>query len=70
MVGSRLVVRTRTGHRLHVDALPAMAARRHTALFVGRLVLAVGTVDTAGVLHARSLWKVAGGDPPSWPPDR
>jgi hypothetical protein len=43
MVGSRLVVRTRTGHRLHVDALPAMAARRHPVLFVGRVVLAVGT---------------------------
>ncbi len=71
MVGSRLVVRTRTGHRLYVDALPAMAARRHTVLFVGRVVVAVGTLDRAGVLHAKSLGKVHEPDyPPSWPPDR
>ncbi len=71
ITGSRLVIRTRTGHRLDIDALPALTAHRSTLLFVGRLLDVVGTFDTAGVLHAKSLWTArVPRDTALWPPDR
>lgn len=71
ITGSRLVVRTRTGHRLDIDGLPALTAHRSTLLFVGRLLDVVGTFDAAGVLHAKSLWTAhLPKDTALWPPDR
>jgi len=67
--GSRLLIRTRTGARVRVDALAAMAGGHSAVLFVGRSVDVVGTVDNAGVLHAATIWRVKD-SPALWPPDR
>ena len=53
--GSRLMIRTRTGSRVQVDASAAIARGRSAVLFVGRAVDVVGTVDAAGVLHAETI---------------
>jgi hypothetical protein len=70
ITGSRLVIRTRTGARAYVDALPAMTAYRTAVLFVGRVVGVEGTRDAAGVLHATTIERVANPHPATWPVDR
>jgi len=71
ITGSRLVIRTRAGRRLDVDALPALTAYRSVELFVGRVIDAVGTLDAAGVLHAKTIARAHNPeDPALWPPDR
>jgi hypothetical protein len=70
ITGSRLVIRTRTGARVYVDALPALTAHRTAVLFVGRVVGAEGTRDAAGVLHATTIERVPNPHPAGWPPDR
>lgn|SRR6266700_3995818 len=66
--GSHLVLRTRTGVRLHVDALLAQARSRSAVLLVGRYIDVMGTMDTAGVLHALTINRAM--YPALWPPDR
>jgi hypothetical protein len=67
--GSRLVIRTRTGARVRVDALAATASGNSAVLFAGRAVRVAGTVDTAGVLHAKNILRERD-SPAFWEPDR
>jgi hypothetical protein len=71
IAGSRLVLRTRTGRRVDVDALPALTASRSAVLFVGRVIDVVGTLDAAGVFHAKTIARANNAQHPElWPPDR
>jgi hypothetical protein len=66
--GSRLVIRTRTGSQVRVDALDAMAGGNTAVLFAGRAVRVLGTVDAAGVLHAETILRERD-SPALWEPD-
>jgi hypothetical protein len=67
--GSRLVMHTRTGTAMRVDALAAMAGGRSAVLFVGRAVIVRGNIDQAGVLRAETIQR-AKDSREFWPPDR
>jgi hypothetical protein len=57
--GSALLLRTRTGKLLAVDAAPAIAAGTYSApLFVGKIVLVGGTLDAARTLHAQTIVRI------------
>jgi hypothetical protein len=66
--GSRFTIETRTGKTVHVDATTAIREDNINLVRVGHAVVARGTYDAQGVLHAETIlrWK----DSPSlWPPD-
>ncbi|MBD5655963.1 MAG: hypothetical protein IAI50_12400 [Candidatus Eremiobacteraeota bacterium] len=65
-----LMLRTRRGIFLHVDAAPAVEAGTYSApFFVGKIVAVGGYFDAAHVLHASSVMRLTRLDP-STGPDR
>jgi ABC-type sulfate transport system substrate-binding protein len=67
--GTTFTLRTRSGALVQVDAKPAGEAQRAVNLLVGHAIVATGTVDKKGVLHAEIVQK-AKDSPAVWPPDR
>jgi hypothetical protein len=67
--GTTFTLQTRSGALVQVDAKPAGEAQRAVNLLVGHAIVATGTVDKKGVLHAEIVQK-AKDSPAVWPPDR
>jgi len=67
--GTMVMIQTRSGTLVQVDAKPAIAAQRSVTLIVGHAIEVTGTVDKAGVFHAEILQK-AKDSPTIWPADR
>jgi hypothetical protein len=67
--GTMFTLQTRSGTLVQVDAKPAVEAERVVNLLVGHAIVATGTWDKKGVLHAEIVQK-AKDSPAVWPPDR
>jgi hypothetical protein len=67
--GTMFTLQTRSGTLVQVDTKPALEAQRAVNLLVGHAIVATGTVDKKGVLHAEIVQK-AKDSPTVWPPDR
>ena len=67
--GTMFTLQTRSGTLVQVDAKPAVEAERVVNLLVGHAIVATGTLDKKGVLHAEIVQK-AKDSPAVWPPDR
>jgi hypothetical protein len=68
--GDRLTIQTRSNNTVEIDATEAKKSLRYSAVIpVGSGVLAVGTYDTQGVMHAVTLWRMKASHA-TWPPDR
>jgi hypothetical protein len=65
--GSRIVLALRTGELLPVDLREALKEGTTMMPMVGRNVAVTGTLNTHGILEARSMWRAKG--PESWGPD-
>ncbi len=66
--GSLITLRARS-RRVEVDTTKAQAADLSYALIIGGSVLARGTRDATGLLHADAILR-AKASPEQWPPDR
>src|SRR5271155_871594 len=55
--GTTFTLQTRSGALVQVDAKPAAEAQRTVNLLVGHAIVATGTVDKKGVLHAEIVQK-------------
>jgi hypothetical protein len=67
--GTTFTLQTRSGALVQVDAKPAAEAQRAVNLLVGHAIVATGSVDKKGVLHAEIVQK-AKDSPAVWPADR
>ncbi len=67
--GTTFTLQTRSGALVQVDAKPAAEAQHAVNLLVGHAIVATGTVDKKGVLHAEIVQK-AKDSPAVWPADR
>jgi hypothetical protein len=63
-----LVLQTRNGSLVTVDAAPARRAETSALPVIGRAYLARGEYDAAGVMHATSVQRVKA-EPELWKPD-
>jgi hypothetical protein len=67
--GPEIVLRTRAGKLVRVNAAAALKNERSEDLIVGRPFDVRGTYDAAGVMHAAIIIR-AKPSPSTWPPDR
>jgi hypothetical protein len=67
--GMEVIVESRTGRLVRVDASPAMQAGHTGVLHRDQPVMALGQTDSRGVLHAITVQRLKG-SPDTWPPDR
>ena len=69
IAGADLLLQTRTGSVVHVDASSALAAGQAALLRVGRPLTAIGARGADGALHASAVAR-AKDSPALWPPDK
>jgi hypothetical protein len=67
--GPEIILRTRVGKLVRVNAAAALKNERSEDLIVGRPFDVRGTYDAAGVMHAAIIIR-AKPSPSTWPPDR
>jgi hypothetical protein len=69
IIGTDLLLRSRSGGAIHVDAADAVAGEQSQALRAGLPVTVTGLRDASGVLHASAITR-AKTAPALWPADR
>lgn len=67
--GTQLVIKTRTGAHVTIDAKPAEAAMQSEPLSMEEAITAEGSYDAQGVLHATTIVR-AKNSRDLWPPDK
>jgi hypothetical protein len=68
MQGNNIVIATRNGQRVTVDATPALSAQMSTVLVPGHAYDILGTLGPNGEVRADVIRRTSGA-PPSWKPD-
>ena len=67
--GNRLTIQTRTNKTVEIDATEAKASFHYSVVIpVGDAVVAVGSYDANGVMHAAIVYRTKR-SPTTWPPD-